>query len=106
MGTQAVSYAVGKKAPMPKWMRVLIGFGIAAVVGGIYLWLFGVQTGMALLRGTNSERFRRFGKLRLPCRIYRFQMFPTRGFLISDMNSSCPGTMWMSRKKESSIPST
>jgi hypothetical protein len=49
MGTQAVSYAAGKKAPMPKWMRVLIGFGIAAVMGGLYLWLFGVQTGMALV---------------------------------------------------------
>jgi hypothetical protein len=48
MGTQAVSYAAGKKAPMPKWMRVLIGFGIAAVVGGIY-WLFGLQTEMALI---------------------------------------------------------
>jgi hypothetical protein len=39
----------GKKAPMPKWARVLIGFGIAAVVGGTYLWLFGVQTGIALV---------------------------------------------------------
>jgi hypothetical protein len=48
MGTQAVSYAVGKKAPVPKWVRVLIGFGIAAVVGGIY-WLFGLQTEMALI---------------------------------------------------------
>lgn len=49
MGTQAVTYAAGKKVPMPKWVRVLIGFGIAVVMGGIYLWLFGVQTGMALV---------------------------------------------------------
>jgi hypothetical protein len=49
MGAQAASYAAGKKAPMPKWARVLVGFGIAAVVGGIYLWLFGFQTGMSLL---------------------------------------------------------
>lgn len=34
---------------MPKWARILIGFGIVAVVGGLYLWMFGVQTGMALM---------------------------------------------------------
>ena len=49
MGTQAVSYAAGKKGPMPKWVWVFIGFGIVAVAGCIYLWLFGVQTGMTLI---------------------------------------------------------
>lgn len=34
---------------MPKWARVLIGFGIVAAVAGSYLWLFGVQTGMTLV---------------------------------------------------------
>jgi hypothetical protein len=49
MNVQVVGYAAGKKDPMPKWARVLIGFGIAAVVAGIYLWFFGVQTGMTLI---------------------------------------------------------
>jgi hypothetical protein len=34
---------------MSKWKRVLIAIGIAVIVGGMYLWLFGVQTGCALI---------------------------------------------------------
>jgi hypothetical protein len=34
---------------MSKWKRVLIAIGIAGVVCGTYLWLFGVQTTSALL---------------------------------------------------------
>jgi len=33
---------------MSKWMRVLVGLGIAVLACGIYLWFFGVQTFMAL----------------------------------------------------------
>src|SRR5439155_2095660 len=29
---------------MSKWTRILIGLGIAVIVCGAYLWLFGVQT--------------------------------------------------------------
>lgn len=29
---------------MSKWLRILVGLGIAGVAGGAYLWFFGVQT--------------------------------------------------------------
>lgn len=34
---------------MSKWKRILIWAGIVAFVGGVYLWLFGVQTASALM---------------------------------------------------------
>jgi hypothetical protein len=34
--------------PVSRRKRILIGLGIAALVGGVYLWLFGVQTMCAL----------------------------------------------------------
>lgn len=34
---------------MSRRKRILIGLGIAAIAGGIYLWLFGVQTMSALM---------------------------------------------------------
>jgi hypothetical protein len=33
---------------MSKWKRTLIALGLLAIVGGVYLWLFGVQTMCAL----------------------------------------------------------
>ena len=34
---------------MSKWKRVLITIGVVVIVGGVYLWLFGVQTASALI---------------------------------------------------------
>src|SRR5258708_12645416 len=34
---------------MFKWKRVLITTGVVVIVGGVYLWLFGVQTASALI---------------------------------------------------------
>ena len=34
---------------MSKWKRILIWVGIIVFVGGVYLWLFGVQTASALM---------------------------------------------------------
>jgi len=35
--------------PMSKWKRILIWLAIVVVVGGVYLWFFGVQTASALM---------------------------------------------------------
>lgn len=34
---------------MSKWKRALITIGVVVIVGGVYLWLFGVQTASALI---------------------------------------------------------
>ena len=34
---------------MPKWKRILIWAGIVVLVGGVYLWFFGVQTTSTLM---------------------------------------------------------
>jgi intracellular septation protein A len=33
---------------MSRWVRVLVGLGIAVITCGFYLWFFGVQTFIAL----------------------------------------------------------
>lgn len=51
---------------MSKWKRILAALGIAAVVGGIYLWLFGVQTMCALMARYSYRKMPDAAKVPIP----------------------------------------
>jgi len=51
---------------MSKWKRVLITMGVVVIVGGVYLWLFGFQTGCALLARYSYSKTPGVAKIPVP----------------------------------------
>jgi len=87
---------------MSRWIRILVRIGIVVVLGGVYLWFFGVQTTSALMVRYQFRKLPDVAKTPVPLSDLSTSNVPHRAVCYFGYEFDFLGTTWMKTKTKPS----